>query len=112
MDCSDEQCHLMVQAMESWFVADPDKLRQYYGQGFNQNALPGNPIVEEIDRHRLEAALRDAIRNLHNTRKRRYDKIEHARDLLQSVDVAKVRLAAPHCDRLFEVLNRKIDEQP
>ena len=30
----DEQCHLMVQIMESWFIADVDALKQFYGQGF------------------------------------------------------------------------------
>ena len=32
--------HLMVQTMEAWIVADVDALRGYYGQRFNQGALP------------------------------------------------------------------------
>lgn len=32
---SDEQCHLMVQIMESWLLADRDALRAFYGAGFN-----------------------------------------------------------------------------
>jgi hypothetical protein len=31
---TDEQCHLMAQVMESWFLADPDALERFYGQGF------------------------------------------------------------------------------
>ena len=106
-DCSDEQCHLMVQAMEAWFVADLDALRRYYGRDLNESALPRHPRVEEIDRHRLADALDAATRH---TNKRHYNKIEHARDLLRDIDAAKVRNAAPYCERLFEVLNRKIDE--
>ncbi len=97
----------MVQTMESWFVADIDALDRFYGHGFHRNRLPGNPGVEEIDRHTLASNLRDATRG---TSKGEYHKIQHARSLLEMVDVNKVRRAAPHCRRLFEVLNRKIDE--
>lgn len=104
---SDEQCHLMVQTMESWFVADIDALNRFYGHGFHRSRLLGNPKVEEIDRHTLASNLRDATRG---TSKGEYHKIQHARKLLETVDVNKVCRAAPHCRRLFEVLNRKIDE--
>ena len=45
---SDDQCHLMVQAMESWFLADRQALEEYYGQGFQASALPQNLMVEHI----------------------------------------------------------------
>ena len=45
---SDDQCHLMVQIMESWFLADRDALEEFYGQGYRENALPQNPQVEQI----------------------------------------------------------------
>ena len=31
---TDDQCHLIVQAMESWFLADRTALGEFYGQGF------------------------------------------------------------------------------
>ena len=41
---TDEQCHLMVQVMESWFLADADTLSSFYDQGFRKASdLPQNP---------------------------------------------------------------------
>lgn len=37
---SNDQAHLMVQCMESWFLADPEALRTYYKQGFLIRSLP------------------------------------------------------------------------
>ena len=41
-EAEENQCHLMVQIMESWFFADRDKLAEFYGQNFNRNALAEN----------------------------------------------------------------------
>jgi hypothetical protein len=45
---NDDQAHLMVQCMESWFLADPEALRTYYKQGFLIRSLPRRRNVEEI----------------------------------------------------------------
>jgi hypothetical protein len=37
---ADDDCHFMVQCMESWFLADRDTLRTFFGQGYQANALP------------------------------------------------------------------------
>lgn len=34
----DEQAHLMVQVMESWFLADRPALVRHFGQGFRESA--------------------------------------------------------------------------
>ncbi|MFQ5794411.1 MAG: DUF4276 family protein [Candidatus Bipolaricaulia bacterium] len=47
----DAHCHLMVQIMEAWLVADIDTLSDFYGHRFNPNPIPKNPNVEEIDRN-------------------------------------------------------------
>ena len=47
---TDDQCHLMVQVMESWFLADVDALSGYFGQGFRSQRLPANPKVEQVDK--------------------------------------------------------------
>lgn len=51
---SEEHCHLMVQCMESWFLADRQTLETFFGQGFKTNALPvaANPI-ESITKSRF-----------------------------------------------------------
>ena len=102
-----EQCHLMVQMMESWLIADKDSLKTFYGQDFNENAIPANPNVEEISKRDVESSLKVATRN---TQKGRYHKIHHGPKLLERLDVQKVRNAAYHCNCLFTTLSEKMDE--
>jgi acyl-coenzyme A thioesterase PaaI-like protein len=97
----------MTQMMEAWLAADVATLRRFYGQGFNANSIPNNPNVEDIPKQRLEAALRAATRN---TQKGEYHKIRHGPAILAQLEVARVRAAAAHCDRLFTTLAGKIDE--
>ena len=101
----DEHCHLMVQKMEAWFIADLDALRQFYGQGFRDGAIPKNPNVEQIDGNALVSTLKEATRN---TSKGEYHKTWHAPKLLEQLDASKVRRAAAHCDRLFTTLLKKM----
>ena len=48
----EDAIHLMVQTMEAWIVADPDALSAYFGQGFQANALPRRPNLEEVEKSR------------------------------------------------------------
>jgi len=101
----DEHCHLMVQMMESWFVADIDALENFYGNGFQRSAFPERINVEVIDKATLEHELKSATRD---TRKGRYAKARHGPELLGRLDPDKVRRKAPHCERLFATLSGKI----
>ncbi|MCP4695529.1 MAG: DUF4276 family protein [Gammaproteobacteria bacterium] len=101
----DEHCHLMVQTMEAWLIADIETLKKFYGQGFKENAIPKNPGVEKIDKKQLEPSLKAATRN---TGKGEYHKIQHASKLLALLETDKVRQVAPHCDRLFTTLIQKM----
>jgi hypothetical protein len=103
----DTHCHLMVQAMEAWFIADIDTLKKFYGKGFRENSIPKNTNVEKIDKDSLEPSLKEATRN---TSKGEYQKIQHASKLLELLDVTKVRKAAPKCDRLFTTLAQIMGE--
>jgi hypothetical protein len=103
----DEHCHLMAQTMEAWLIADLSTLSQFYGQGFKENAIPKNPNVEQIDKKTLLTALKDATRN---TSKGEYHKTRHGFKILETLKVAKVRQAAPHCNRLFKTLEEKMNE--
>jgi len=105
LELDDSHCHLMAQAMESWLVADKDALADFYRQGFNQNALPQNPRVEEISKKDLFDGLQRATEK---TQKGRYHKTIHAPEILKRLDVAKVRQAAPHCERWFQTLTEKM----
>ena len=99
----EDQCHLMVQLMEAWLIADVEALKQYYGQNFLENAIPKTSNVETIDKPRIEKSLQRATRS---TTKGEYEKIKHASKLLAMLDVAKVRQASPSCDRLFTTLDK------
>lgn len=101
----EEQCHLMVQTMEAWLIADIETLKKFYGREFKENVLPKNPNVEQIDKKQLEPSLKAATRK---TSKGEYHKIQHASKLLALLNVNQVRAVAPHCDRIFTVLMQRM----
>jgi hypothetical protein len=97
----DEQCHLMAQVMESWFLADPAALERFYGQHFVAKQIPPRTNVEEVPKADVEAVLKSATAK---TRKGEYHKIHHGPLILERLDPEKVRARAPHCERLFSIL--------
>ena len=103
----DEKCHLMVQCMESWIITDVELLKDFYGHNFNENSLPDNPHVEEINKSDIETSLKNATRN---SQKGEYHKINHGPKILERLNVTCVRETAPHCDRLFTTLTEKMSE--
>jgi hypothetical protein len=103
---SDEHCHLMVQAMEAWLIADRERLGEYYGQGFHENSLPNNPNVEQIAKDVLAKALKNATRA---TRKGPYHKTRHAPEILERIRPDEVKKRATFCRRLFDTLGSQID---
>jgi hypothetical protein len=108
-EAHDAMCHLMVQAMEAWLVADPEALAQFYGEGFDAAKLPApDGSIEGIPPRELSVALRRATRK--TTRPERYHKIRHAPDILSRLDAERVRHACPHCDRLFTTLTDVLDQ--
>ena len=97
----DENIHLMVQCMESWFLADRDTLAQFFGDGFRADALPNRSDVENIPKLDLYAALKRATRM---SDKREYGKGPHSFDLLAQLDPQKVVDASPYAKRLVDTL--------
>ena len=105
-DVDDRTVHLMVQMMEAWIVADADALRSYYGQRFNQGALPRTDDLERVGKPTLENSLQRATER---TQKGRYKKIAHASDLLKRIDSERVKARCRHCRRLFDEIGRMLD---
>ncbi|MHB8124609.1 MAG: DUF4276 family protein [Desulfitobacteriaceae bacterium] len=60
---TDEQVHLMIECMESWFLADTVALRDFFSQGFNANSLPSNTNIETITKANVLSSLENASRN-------------------------------------------------
>ncbi len=100
---TDEQCHLMVQVMETWFLADITTLKSYFRQGFQEKSLPKNPRVEEIPKQDVERGLRQATRN---TSKGTYSEGKHSFEILGELDPAKVREKSPYAERFLSTLEK------
>ena len=98
---SNDQCHLMVQVMESWFLADRQALENFYRRDFRPDSLPGNPNIERIPKQDVLNGLKQASRA---TQKGAYDKGKHSFEILAVVDPAKVTAASPHARRFVQTL--------
>ena len=98
--------HLMVQIMESWFLADKDALAAYYGRGFAAKRLPARVDIENIPKADVLESLKGATRN---TKKTDYHKTRHAPELLRAINPDKVCEASPWCKRLFTTIGGVID---
>ncbi|MGB2819889.1 MAG: DUF4276 family protein, partial [Phycisphaerae bacterium] len=89
----------------AWIVADRAAMRDFYGQGFRESAIPETEDVEQIDKARLLEGLDRASRD---TQKGPYHKVHHAARLLERIDPQVVRSRARHCERLFATLRKVI----
>ena len=110
---TDEHCHLMIVTMETWFLADPVAVREFFKlkKGFDASALPAVPpiptppklptVLETMSKSSVNAVLKRATRN---TVDEQYEKIRHGAKLLAMVDPDLVRQQCPACDRLFKTL--------
>ena len=99
---TEENAHLMVQVMESWFLADRDCLALHFGNGFRASALPAaQRDVEDVAKEDVGRALNEATRH---SRKGRYSKGRDSFGLLSQLDATKVIEASPHARRLVEIL--------
>lgn len=102
---SQEQLHLMVQAMEAWFHADKEKVREYYVRGFLLDALSARTDIDNIPKADLFAGLKLATRACPT--KGAYSKGGHSFAILALIDPAKVRASSPaHAGRLLDLLDR------
>ena len=96
---NDDQAFLMVQVMETWFLADRHALRKHFGDGFRENAIRDWPALENVPKETVLEALDRATASC----RRRYAKGRVSFELLARIDPARVGAACPHA-RAF--LNR------
>jgi len=109
-NCEDLQCHLMVQCMEAWLLADRETLKAFFGQGFKENALPvATNRIEGIGKQQLYDGLAKATRDCKT--KSAYGKGEHSFKLLALVDPAKVMEASPWARRFVETLQSRMAQR-
>ena len=105
IDALDGDCHLMVQLMEAWFLADVAALNAYYGSGFNDNALPGRTDIEKISKDTVLSSLHESTRH---TTKGSYSKGNHAFGILAIIDPYKVMNKSPWAKRFVTLLTEKM----
>lgn len=103
----DTDCHLMVQCMESWFLADRKTLKEFFGQGFKENSLPaaGNAL-ESVSKAQVYQSLANATKDCKT--KAQYGKGEHSFKLLVLVDPATVTAASPWAARFVAQMKIKM----
>lgn len=103
----DGHCHLMVQCMETWFLAHREALKMYFGQGFKEDQLPPatNP-VESVAKKRVYGSLENATHDCKT--KTQYGKGEHSFKILALVDPAKVTATSPWAKRFADALKKKM----
>ncbi len=101
------QCHFMVQAMESWFLADKEKLAKCYDNKFNEKTLPKNKEVEKIPKKDVIEGLKNATKDTRNG-KGEYSKGADSGKILGEIRPQKVIETARHCEKLFDSISEKI----
>ena len=100
---SDDDAHLMVQCMESWFVADPDALAAHFGRGFNADKLPGDLDVEEVVKSDILGGLAAAAKKSGGE----YRKVRDGFALIGIICPFRVAERAPHAKRFFDALRQE-----
>lgn len=93
----DEHAFLMVQAMDSWLLADRAALQKYFGRGFRDKAIKQWSELEEIPKATVIEALRNATANCSKP----YAKGKVSFELLQRVDPSHVEAKCPHFKALL-----------
>lgn len=99
----EKHCHLMVQCMEHWFLADRAALAAFFGQGFASNALPKHPNVESVPKRAVFDGLAKATKACKT--KLPYNKGAHSFEVLNLVDPALVAAASPWAKRFLDEMH-------
>jgi hypothetical protein len=94
----EDQVFLMVQTMETWFLADREGLRRFFGPSFSDSPLKNWPSLEAVDKKTILDALAKATAG-------KYEKGLPSFQLLETLDSEKVKAACPQARRLFERLS-------
>ena len=93
---NDRQAFLMVQVMETWFLADVDTLQRCFGASFRANALREWPQLERVPKQTVFDVLAQASGRRYTKRK--------AFDLLERIRPDCVENACPHAKALLNHL--------
>lgn len=90
----------MVQVMESWFLADRNAMRRYFGARFRENALRQWPNLEDVSKRDVLDALVRATAGCPQP----YANGEISFGLLECIDPARVEAECSHAKTLLDCL--------
>lgn len=96
----DGEVFMMVQAMETWFVADRQLLKRYFGNQLRENKFKAWPALEDVPKQTILDALADATAGCTKV----YAKGKVSFEILQDLDPGRVETACPHAKQLLERL--------
>ena len=99
-EAGDDSAYLMVQLMETWFLADRDALRRFFGPSLNENHFGQWPDLEEVHKDTVLNALERATSNCQKP----YSKGKVSSELLGQIDPEQVAAACPHARKLLDYL--------
>jgi hypothetical protein len=99
---AEDQAFLMVQVMETWFLADRDLLRRYFGGSLRETHLRQWPVLEAVPKPTVFDALAKATAGC----QKQYAKGKVSYELLGRLSPHQVEAACPHAKALLERLRR------
>ena len=99
-NASDDQAFLMVQLMETWFLADREALQRYFGARFRKKEMKQWPQLEAVPKATVRTALDRATAQC----SKRYEKGKVSFELLATIDPGRVTGACPHAKDLIDRL--------
>ena len=97
---AENQAFLMVQLMETWFLADRAALKKHFGKHFRENVLKQWPQLEDVLKGKVLDALKNATTNCSNP----YAKGKVSFELLEKIDPTLVEDTCPHAKALLDRL--------
>jgi hypothetical protein len=95
---TEEHLFLMVQCMETWFLADLDRLEEYFGPEFNRSVFKQWPDLEAVPKPDVLAALVRASKRL-DKKARGYAELSF--DVLATLRPDEVASRCPDAKRLL-----------
>ncbi len=107
-----EVIHLIVQCMETWIIADPERMATVYGRNFQPDQLPVRLNLEEEPKlnvyMKLAKATKDTTKGEYS--EENHSKIKHASKLLENIRADRVAARCPRFATFTSYLSRLIDE--
>lgn len=95
-----DRAFLMVQCMETWFLADQDALQSFFGTQFDSNAVKQWPHLEQVSKETVYGTLEKATSKC----RKPYSKGKTSFELLAKVNPSLVEAACPHAAALLRQL--------